>query len=183
VSADRDERAVFLVTGVPASGKSTVADLLARRFVKGVHVNGDVFRRMIVSGGVPMSPSAGDEAWGQLRLRYRLAAQVADTYFDAGFTVVVQDVVAGAVLSEYVSLIRSRPLVVIVLAPRPEIVAAREWGRTKTGYDTGWGIEEFDAGFRSNTPPLGAWIDSSDHTPEQTVDEILTRGRQEGAVR
>jgi predicted kinase len=183
VSADRDERAVFLVTGVPASGKSTVADLLARRFVKGVHVNGDVFRRMIVSGGVPMSPSAGDEAWGQLRLRYRLAAQVADTYFDAGFTVVVQDVVAGAVLSEYVSLIRSRPLVVIVLAPRPEIVAARERGRTKTGYDNGWGIEEFDAGFRSTTPPIGAWIDSSDHTPEQTVDEILTRGRQEGAVR
>ena len=63
---------------MPASGKTTVADLLARRFDKGVHVNGDVFRRMVVSGAVAMSPSSGDEAWAQLRLRYRLAASVAD---------------------------------------------------------------------------------------------------------
>ena len=182
MSVSPDTRAVFFLTGVPGAGKSTVADLLARRFDRGVHVNGDVFRRMVVSGAVPMSPEAAEEAWDQLRLRYRLAAAVADGYFDAGFTVVVQDVVAGPVLSEYVSFIRSRPLFVIVLAPRPEVVAAREVARTKTGYDNGWDIEEFDAGFRATTPPLGAWIDSSEQTQE-TVDEILTRGWHEGAVR
>jgi predicted kinase len=172
-----------LLTGVPASGKSTVADLLARRFDRGVHVKGDIFRRMIVAGAVPMSPNAGDEAWAQLRLRYRIAASVADAYFDAGFTVVVQDVVAGPVLSEYISFIRSRPLVVIALTPRPDVVAAREAGRQKTGYDDGWSVEEFDAGFRATTPPLGAWIDSSDQTPDATVEEILDRGWREGAVR
>jgi predicted kinase len=173
---------VFLLTGVPASGKSTVADVLAGRFHRGVHVHGDAFRRMVVSGAVPMSPDAGDEAWAQLRLRYRIAASVADAYCDAGFTVVVQDVVAGPVLAEYVSFIRSRPLVVIVLAPRPDVVASREAGRVKRGYDNGWTIQAFDAGFRATTPPLGVWIDSSDQAPEETVDEILDRGWREGAV-
>ncbi|HEV3351606.1 MAG TPA: AAA family ATPase [Acidimicrobiales bacterium] len=174
---------MFLLTGVPASGKSTVADLLARSFDRGVHVHGDVFRRMVVSGAVSMSPDAGDEAWAQLRLRYRIAGSVADAYFDGGFTVVVQDVVAGPVLAEYVSFIRSRPLIVIVLVPHPDVVAAREAGRVKTGYDDGWTVEEFDAGFRATTPQLGAWVDSSDQTPEETVDEILDRGWREGAVR
>jgi predicted kinase len=173
---------VFLLTGVPASGKSTVADLLARRFDRGVHVHGDVFRRMVASGAVPMSPDAGDEAWAQLRLRYRIAASAADAYFEAGFTVVVQDVVAGPVVAEYVSFIRSRPLVLVVLAPRADVVAAREAMRTKTGYDDGWSVEEFDAGFRATTPPLGAWIDSSDQTPDETVDEILDRGWRDGVV-
>jgi hypothetical protein len=31
---------VWLVVGVQAAGKSTVADLLARRFDRGVHVQG-----------------------------------------------------------------------------------------------------------------------------------------------
>ena len=46
------EGSVFLVTGIPAAGKSTVADGLARRFARSVHVRGDEFRRMVVSGRV-----------------------------------------------------------------------------------------------------------------------------------
>lgn len=43
-----DVRPVVLITGISASGKSTVAELLAQRFDRGVHVKGDVFRRMVV---------------------------------------------------------------------------------------------------------------------------------------
>jgi chloramphenicol 3-O-phosphotransferase len=158
-----------------------VAALLASRFARGVHVHGDVFRRMIVSGQVAMSPDASEQAWAQLRLRYQLGAQAADAYARAGYTVVVQDVVAGPVLSEYVDLLESRPLVVVVLAPRADVVAAREAARAKTGYDNGWAIEQFDDGFRRTTPHIGLWIDSSDQTPDQTVDEILDR-EAEGTV-
>ncbi len=87
--------AIFLITGIPGSGKSTVADLVARRFPRAAHVQGDVFRRMVVSGREAMSPDPSAEAWRQLRLRYRLGAAVADAYFEAGLTVVVQDVVAA----------------------------------------------------------------------------------------
>ncbi|MBA3718523.1 MAG: hypothetical protein H0W87_09905 [Actinobacteria bacterium] len=41
---------LFLLTGPSAAGKSTVGRLLARRFERGVHLEGDVFRRSIVSG-------------------------------------------------------------------------------------------------------------------------------------
>ena len=173
---------MFLVTGIPAAGKSTVADELAGRFGRSVHVRGDVFRHMVVSGRVAMSPSPLPEALAQLRLRYRLTAMTADTWHDAGFTVVVQDVVAGALLAEQVAVIRSRPLYLVVLAPSPAAVARREAARTKTGYDDGWSIEEFDAGFRATTPRVGLWIDSSMQTPEETVDEILGRARSEAAV-
>lgn len=43
-------RAVFLLTGNMASGKSTVAQLLAERLPRAAHVRGDAFRRMIVTG-------------------------------------------------------------------------------------------------------------------------------------
>src|SRR5213075_2939005 len=97
-----DDQPVVLVTGISASGKSTVADLLARRFERAVHVKGDLFRRMVVRGRHEMSATPSDDAWAQLRLRYRLGVATADAYHDAGFAVVVQDVVIGAVLDEYV---------------------------------------------------------------------------------
>jgi len=74
-----------------AAGKSTVARLLAARFERGVHLEGDFFRRAVVSGRAETTPDASPEALDQLRLRYRLAA----SYFDAGFTVALEDVVAG----------------------------------------------------------------------------------------
>ncbi len=41
---------VIVITGAMAAGKSTVAELLASRFARSVHVRGDSFRRMIVNG-------------------------------------------------------------------------------------------------------------------------------------
>lgn len=174
---------VVLLTGVSAAGKSTVAELLARRFERGVHVRGDVFRRMVVSGREEMTAQPTEEAWRQLRLRYRLAASTADAYHAAGFAVVVQDVVVGPVLAECTAAIRSRPLVVVVLAPRAEVVVAREAARAKTAYRAGYdSIADLDWRLREDTPRLGVWVDSSDQSPEETVEEIIDRGLVEGAV-
>jgi chloramphenicol 3-O-phosphotransferase len=178
-----DEHVVVLVTGVPASGKSTVAAALARRFARGVHVRGDAFRRMVVAGREEMTANPTDEAWRQLRLRYRLGASTADAYFEAGFSVVVQDVVVGEVLGEYVRSIGSRPLVVVVLAPRVEAIAGREAGRDKTAYRAEMvGIAAMDRSLREDTPRLGLWLDTSDLTVEQTVDAIVARGLLDGRV-
>ena len=82
---------LYAITGVMAAGKSTVAELLAQRFEKGVHLRGDVFRRMIVSGREEMCAEPSEEAVRQLHLRYRLAVDAAKAYFEAGFSVVLQD--------------------------------------------------------------------------------------------
>src|SRR4051794_18701131 len=104
-----------------AAGKSTVARALAARFARGVHLEGDVFRRSIVTGRAETTPDpsapAFDQLIDQLRLRYRLAAAAAEAYFDAGFTVALEDVAVGPLLGEYPTIIRRRPCHVVVLLP------------------------------------------------------------------
>jgi cytidylate kinase len=174
---------VFLITGISAAGKSTVAQRLAERFDYAVHVKGDVFRRMVVRGQmVPRDDAPAAEASKQLALRYRLGAETANAYHDAGFTVVVQDIVMGPSLSDYVSWITARPLHVVVLTPRIDVVTSREAARAKTAYQPdGPTIEDLDAYLRNETPRVGLWLDTSDRTPDETVDEILAR-RDEARV-
>jgi chloramphenicol 3-O-phosphotransferase len=157
-----------------AAGKSTVARLLAERSERGVHLDGDFFRRAIVSGRHEMTPEPAPDAVAQLRLRYRLAAAAADTYAQEGFAVVVADVVAGPLLSEYVELIRSRPLHVVVLLPSPEVLAARESAREEAGY-AHWSVDALHRVFAAETPRLGLWLDTSAQTPQATAAEILRR--------
>ncbi|MFJ8581602.1 AAA family ATPase [Micromonospora sp. NPDC093277] len=176
-----DTPSVVLITGIMAAGKSTVAELLARRLPRSAHLRGDVFRRMIASGRAAMTAELSEEARRQLRLRYDLAATVADRYAAEGFTVVLQDIVIGADLPAMVERIRHRPLAVVVLAPRAEVVAARERDRPKQGYGD-WPVADFDAEFRAGTPRIGLWLDTSAHTPEETVDEILSRAWTAGRI-
>lgn len=168
--------AVYLITGIQAAGKSTVAQALAERLPKSVHVRGDAFRRFVVNGREEMRPDPPEAALDQLRLRYRLGAVTADAYAAEGFTAVVQDVVLGEFLPWFTEQIRTRPRYVVVLAPRPDAVAAREAGRAKSAYGA-FTVEDLDTGLRETTPRVGLWLDSSDLTVEQTVDAILARAR------
>jgi chloramphenicol 3-O-phosphotransferase len=172
---------VVLITGIQAAGKSTVAQALALRLERSVHVRGDLFRRMVVNGRVEMGPaSPPPEALRQLRLRYALAAQAADGYAAAGFTVVLQDIVLGADVTSMVSSIRTRPLHLVVLAPSVEAVVRRDADRQrlrgKVAYKPGDDdIAQLDAYLRAETPQLGLWLDTSDQSVNETVDEILAR--------
>ena len=165
--------AVVLVTGVMASGKSTVAQLLAERLPRSVHLRGDSFRRMIVSGREEFTPQPTAEATAQLRLRYQASATVADLYAQAGWTVVVQDVVLGEHLEPYFDAVTTRPLYLVVLAPTPEAIAAREADRPKSGYGGPWTVDMLDDALRRETPHRGLWLNTSHQTPDQTVDQIL----------
>lgn len=167
------DSAVVLVTGVMASGKSTVAQLLAERLTRSVHLRGDGFRRMIVSGREEVTARPTAEATAQLRLRHQASAAVADLYARAGWTVVVQDVVLGAPLDAYLDCVTTRPLYLVVLAPTPQAIAQREAGRHKTGYGAPWTIDELDHALRHETPRRGLWLDTSHQTPEETVDRIF----------
>lgn len=82
---------MYLITGLMVSGKSTVSELLAESLEKCVHLRGDVFRKMMVSGREDMSDSPSEEAIHQLHLRYKLTADAAKFYFKDGFSVVIQD--------------------------------------------------------------------------------------------
>src|SRR3981081_764861 len=102
------KQAIVLITGIQAAGKSTVAQMLAERLPRSVHLRGDLFRSMVVNGRADMTPEPSEEALRQLRLRYRLTAAASDDYFREGFTVVAQDVILGEHLSEMVQMIQQR---------------------------------------------------------------------------
>lgn len=103
------EQHFYLLTGVMASGKSTTAQALAERLPRCVHLRGDVFRKMIVTGREEMTSQPTPQALEQLGLRYRLAAQAARGYWEAGFSVVLQDNYYGPDLANMVALLRGHP--------------------------------------------------------------------------
>ncbi|GAA4296724.1 hypothetical protein GCM10023142_35730 [Anaerocolumna aminovalerica] len=166
------ERAIYLITGVMASGKSTIGELLASKMEKGVHLRGDVFRRMIVSGREEMSAQPSEEAIRQLYLRYYLAVNAAKTYYDNDFSVVLQDNYYGAELSHIIKQFKDYPVHVIVLCPTVEVVKEREKSRGKIGY-SGFTVENLYADFMKDTPKIGLWLDTSEQSPEQSVYRIL----------
>lgn len=76
--------------------------------------------------------------------------------------------------------IRHRPLAVVVLAPRPEVVAARERDRSKKGYGD-WPVADRCRVPRRH-PRIGLWLDTFGQTPEETVTEILARAWTDGQI-
>ena len=165
---------IVLITGLMASGKSTIAELLAKRFARGVHLRGDIFRKMIVSGREDMGEHATVEAVSQLHLRYRLTAQAAKEYHAAGFTVVVQDNYYGDELPYMLELLAPETAQIIALCPNIATIKHREQQRDKTGYSS-FDVEQLYHAFMNETPRIGLWVDSSGQTPEQTVEEIVAR--------
>ena len=163
---------LFVVTGVMAAGKTTVADALAHHFDRSVHVRGDVFRRFIVEGRDPIDPPLSDEAQRQLALRRALAAEAALAYRAAGFTTILQDLYVGVHLVDVVERLAGATPHVVVLCPSVEVVAERERGRVKRGYGA-WGVEGLWRVFMETTPRLGLWVDTTSLTVDETVAAIL----------
>lgn len=178
---------IIVITGIQAAGKSTIAQALAESLPNSVHVRGDVFRRMIVNGRVEMGPATPEpKALEQLALRYELAAETADRYAQAGFTVVLQDIILGGYLQDVVNHIRTRPLFVVVLAPSVAAVVdrdrERQLGRAKVAYRPGdEDIAMLDHTLRSTTPRIGYWLDTSELSVADTVADI--HGHLESSAR
>jgi cytidylate kinase len=173
-------RAVLVISGLPGAGKSTVSALVARRLARSVHLEAEVLQRFVVGGSVWPDGEPHAEAMAQLRLRGRNVALLADSFFEAGFTPVVDDVVIGSRLAELRSDLCSRPLLFVLLLPRLEVVRARNRERPNKDVFEAW--RHLDAVARDETPRVGLRLDTSDQTPEETADEILRRAWREGVV-
>jgi len=170
---------VWLIAGVQAAGKSTVADLLARRFERGVHIRGGQFYRWAVRGWVHAGDARAAEARQLLDLRYRLSAMTADEYCRAGFCTVVQDNIFGADVTRWLQSVTVRPRRLVVLRPSVAVIRQREQQRHETtgkiAYRPGEFTPEDLDGFLAETPRVGLWLDTSDMTAEETVSQILIR--------
>lgn len=163
---------VIVITGAMATGKSTVADLLAIRLPKSVHIHGDMFRRMVVSGRADMTPNPSGDAIAQLNLRYDLAAMAADRCAEDGFDAIVQDLILGKDLADFVKRIASPERYLVVLSPSVSALEWREEMRRKAAH-LRLSAGALDEVLRRETAQIGYWLDCSAQTTEETVEDIL----------
>jgi len=149
--------------------------LLAQRFERGVHVEGDVLHHMIVSGGEwvrePGEPYGEAERQYLLRLKHMCLLGI--SFAEAGFTAVLDDIVLGESWRYVQKQLQGMPFSLIVLAPRVEVVAQqRDLSRAKRPLGEAWAVY-LDHVLRTTMVGVGCWIDSSDQAPDETVDQVL----------
>ncbi|MET7416108.1 AAA family ATPase [Streptomyces rubiginosohelvolus] len=174
VPVDTAEPAVgaVLLTGIPGSGKSTVAAALAARFAASAHIEVDALQELIVSGGRWPSPDPDEEADRQIFLRARNACLLADSFLAAGFLPVIDDVVVRrAHLDFYRATLSGGPLHHVIMAPGAVKARERNLARDKT-LTTDWSFLE--TAMREELADEKVWIDSADLTVAETVDAVLS---------
>jgi hypothetical protein len=172
---------VWLVTGAQASGKSTVADLLARRFPRAVHVRGGQFYRWAVRGWVHFDDADRSDSRRLLELRYRLSALNASEYAAAGFTAIVQDNIYGDDVTRWIEEVTAEQVHLVVLRPSVAVVEGRHQQRWeasgKVAFRDGYTAALNDQDL-ATTPRVGLWLDTSDQSPDDSVNEILARASE-----
>ena len=164
---------VILVSGVPGAGKSSLAAALAARLERGVHVEADALQTMIKNAARWPGEEPIEEGFRQLRLRGRNACLLADSFAQAGFVPVVDDIIVGSRLAEYRGDLQSRPIHFVMLAPSLDALRRRNAEREKV--DVFHQAEELDPVVRGETLRTGLWLDTSDERLEQTVERVLAR--------
>ncbi len=122
---------IFLIVGPPAVGKSTTSRALAARFSKSIHIPVDDLRMMVVSGLLLPGPEWSDELAQQIALARQSAAWAALKYYQAGFSVVIDDFWDSEHLTDYQALLDHPHFHKVVLYPRQDAAHQRNRQRSE----------------------------------------------------
>lgn len=169
---------VFLISGTPGSGKTSVAATLMQHFPLGLHLPVDDFREFVVSGQASVFDWS-EETDRQFALARTAAVGMATSYLEADFAVALDDVVFPAEAER----VYAKPLPEIckvLLLPSLEAALQRNAERIHKSFDTAvltGVIKTLHGKFTEQEQDFRAagWrvIDSSKLTLAETVARIV----------
>ncbi len=168
---------VFVISGQLAAGKSTLAEALMRRYPRGLHVNMDGVREMVVSGlASPLEWTP--ETDRQFGLAAQASAKLAAIYHRGGFAAAIEGGMDPQLIDPWLAEEGLDEVAVkVVLVPRLEVAMERNRSRTNKSFDTSIldeAIFEIDRTLRDEPLPAD-WvgIDNSDEAVDATVERVL----------
>ena len=164
---------IIVIAGLPGAGNTTTARRLAQRLPRAAHVEADEMQRLIVSGGVwPEARDMSAEAHTQLRLRLHHACLLSRSFADAGIDAVVDDIIIGSRVDDLLDELSVAPFHLVMLAPAFATIVDR-WKAMASPYVDAWSW--MDDELHHRTRRVGLWLDTTDRTPDQVVDDIVER--------
>jgi len=163
---------VWIINGIPGSGKTTTAKALAKRFPKAAHIEGDIIQELIVSGAISPGQEPHDEECRQINLCVQNQCLLAKSFLEAGFVPIIDYVIVSVErLAEYQAHLPGVEVRLITLQPGTEVALARDEQRPEKTVAHSW--THLEKAMQDNLYPAGLWINNKALTVDQTVDQIL----------
>jgi len=164
---------IWLISGLPAAGKTTIARALAQRLPRAAHIEGEQLWHQIITGREMPNPDLEGESERQFELTIRNQCLLARSYAEANITPILEFVVTTRFhLDAYRNYLVGGRLHLVALAPTLETLTQRD---TDRGTKTGPTWHHLDNTYRTELAHTGLWLDTSSMTIDETVDTILAR--------
>lgn len=165
-----------LVTGLPGAGKTTVTSLATRLMSRAARVGGDDVNAMIGNGFVWFMGKPTEEALRHDELCNRNMCSLANNFFDFGFTVLMDTVLADrSELDFFIALLSPRPVRLLVLDPGIEVCKTRNAARAPQEQFEFDGYERLEADMRREFGDIGWWLNTADLTADETAVKLVAQ--------
>jgi chloramphenicol 3-O-phosphotransferase len=163
---------IWLINGIPGAGKTTTSRALAKRFSRGVHIEGDLLQDFILSGSVSPGQEPQMESDRQIHMNVRNQCLLARSYAQEGFTPVLDYVVVDRNrVEEYHGQLEGFRLHLVTLAPGIPVALERDQHRPEKTVAHLW--THLDEMMRRDLVDVGLWVDNSTLSLEDTVRYVL----------
>lgn len=169
---ENDQNDIWIINGIPGSGKSTTARALAKRLPHSAHIEGDAVHDLIISGKVSPGQAPQEEENRQIHLCVMNQCLLARSFQENGFIPVIDYVVVNRRrVEEYRGHLMGFRLLLVTLDPGVETALQRDADRPEKTVAHLW-VHLYEQ-MKQGLAGMGLWVDNGTRSIDETVEYIL----------